>query len=307
MSFEFRVPSFESARPGGGGRGESLGTRTRNPKLETESRPCSPSSTRSPWSASTPCPVEVEVDVSPPACPRRSWSACPRRPSGRASTASSGPWPTSATTATAGRTVINLAPADLHEGRRRLRPADRAGPARRHRPAAARAAGGLRHGRRAGPRRQRAAGQGRAVDGHGRRPSAASPSCSSPPPTPARPPSSRSVARLRRRQPGRGGRHPLRPARRRAGRVATSTSCSPQLNTLRRGLRRRPRPGVRQAGPRGRRRRRPQRPDDRLPGHRQDDAGPAAADDPAAADAGREPGDDAHLHAPWAGCRPASR
>ncbi len=37
------------------------------------------------------------------------------------------------------------------------------------------------------------------------------------------------------------------------------------------------------------------------PGHRQVDAGAAAADDPAAADAGREPGDDAHLHARWAG------
>ena len=34
------------------------------------------------------------------------------------------------------------------------------------------------------------------------------------------------------------------------------------------------------------------------PGHRQDDAGPPAADDPAAADARREPGDDAHLQRP---------
>ena len=67
-----------------------------------------------------------------------------------------------------GRTVINLAPADLPKKRRRFRSADRAGPAGGDRPAVARAAEGLRHGRRIGPGRQRAADQGSAVDGDGR-------------------------------------------------------------------------------------------------------------------------------------------
>ena len=80
-----------------------------------------------------------------------------------------------------------------------------------------------------------------------------------------------------------------------------------QLLALRGRLRRRQGAGLRQAGPADRRRRRPQRPDDRPAGHGQDAAGQAAADDHAAADAGREPGDDADLQRHGPAPRRASR
>ena len=65
--------------------------------------------------------------------------------------------------------------------------------------------------------------------------------------------------------------------------------------------------GLRQASPLDRRGGRPQRADDRPAGHGQDAAGQAAADDPAAADTGREPGDDADLQRDGAARSPARR
>ena len=59
-------------------------------------RSCSPNSKPSPSSASTPCPSRSRSMSRPPACPRPSWSACPRRRSRRARIASSGRWSTRA-------------------------------------------------------------------------------------------------------------------------------------------------------------------------------------------------------------------
>src|SRR5438309_1035667 len=64
---------------------------------------------------------------------------------------------------------------------------------------------------------------------------------------------------------------------------------------VRRGLRRRPRAGVRQAGAHGRRGRRSQRDHAGVARQREDDARPAGADDPAVLDPRREPGDDPDL------------
>ena len=117
--------------------------------------------------------------------------------------------------------------------------------------------------------------------------------CSSRPPTPPRPPSSRestSTPSAASRRPS----VPLGTARPRALDHRPRRGLSPALAHGGR-LRRRQGAGLRQARPPDRRRRRPQRADDRPAGHRQDAAGQAAADDHAAVDAGREPGDDADL------------
>jgi hypothetical protein len=132
------------------------------------------------------------------------------------------------------------------EGRRRLRPAHRPGPAGRHRPARPRAAARLRHRRRAGPRRQRAAGQGCAVHRHGR------PRGGHPPPAGARRQRPRGrrrprPGRFRRRRPGPDRRHPLRTARRRAGGRRRGRAVRPAQH-LRGRFYRRARPGDRQAG-----------------------------------------------------------
>ena len=160
--------------------------------------------------------------------PAQNRSGRPARNGGaaRAFTASSGPWPTSAISRHPGRTVINLAPADLRKDAGGFDLPIALGMLVATGQLLAGTTARLCHRRRTGPGRQRPAGQGRLVDGDVRRATQASPSCSCRPPTPAKRPSSEGRG-LRRRQPGRGGRHPVRAAAGRAGRRPTSKNCSP--------------------------------------------------------------------------------
>ena len=108
--------------------------------------------------------------------------------------------------------------------------------------------------------------------------------CSSPRPTPPRRPSSRGSPSTRsaawpRPSASSPGQLDIEPT------AVDLDEVFQRLSPLRGRLRRRQGAGLRQAGPADRRGRRPQRPDDRPARHRQDAAGPPAADDHAAADA----------------------
>ena len=250
-------------------------------------------------------PVEVEVDVSPASMPKTVLVGTGRdggqgeHAPGRAGDGQLGISPRlrpGRDQPRAGRP---------QEGCRRLRPADRAGAAGRQRAVGLRAAGAIRRGRRARPDGRDAADQGGAGDGAGgrRRGARRHPR----PRGQRRGGGGRREARgLPHRQPLRGGRVPLGRARHRP-QGGRSRRGLPPLHALRGRLRRREGAGLRQAGPADRRRGEPQRPDDRPARYRQDAAGAAAADDHAAADAGREPGDDADLQRDGAAAGRASR
>ena len=191
------------------------------------------------------------------------------------------------------RVVINLAPADLKKDAGGFDLPIALGLLAGQRAGLLRPAGLVRGRRRAGPDRRDPAHQGGAGHGlAGRRREAR---------RPARPDGQRARGRRRRgaqrlpdRQPGRGGRLPLRPGRHGPAVGRSRRGLPPALAHGRR-LRRRQGTGLRQAGSADRRGRQPQHPDDRPAGHRQDAAGQAAAHDPAPADPGREPGDHPHL------------
>ena len=110
----------------------------------------------------------------------------------------------------------------------------------------------------------------------------------------------------RRQQPGPGRRLFHRPDRHRADAAAARRMVS-HLFAIRRRLCRRPRPGDGQAGHHHRRRRQPQSVDARSARLGQDDAGQAAADDLARADAGRIDRDHADLQRHGPAAAPASR
>ena len=130
---------------------------------------CSRSSRRTPWSASTPLPVEVEVDVSPASMPKTG----PGRP-GRDGRQESTHRVERALVNSGyrrvfDRVVINLAPADLKKDAGGFDLPIALGTPGRQRAGGLRAEGELRGGRRARPDRRDAADQGGAGDGPGRR------------------------------------------------------------------------------------------------------------------------------------------
>ena len=128
--------------------------------------------------------------MSRPGCPRPCWSAC-RKAVRESIHRIERALANLGYARHPGRTVINLAPADLRKDAGGFDLPIALGLLVATGQLLPEQLQGLRHRRRTGPGRQRPAGQGRPVDGDGRRASAASPSCWCPPPTPARRPSSR--------------------------------------------------------------------------------------------------------------------
>ena len=169
------------------------------------------------------------------------------------------------------------------QGGRRLRPADGARHPLRHRPREAGPARSRARDGRAVARRQRAAGARRAPDRAARAGARASRRCSCPRTMPPRP-RGRGLEVIAMRHPARRGRVPQRRAARSRLRVRTRRPGGPAGTDRRRArLRRRARPGARQARAGDRGGRRSQRAHDRAARHRQDDAGPPAGGHPAAA------------------------
>ena len=131
-----------------------------------------------------------------------------------------------------GRTVINLAPADLPQGRRRLRSADRARHAGRHGATAAGASRRISPSSASWPSTA-ACGRSRArCRWRWRRRNAASASCWCRRRTPARPPWSRRSRSMAAGSLARSGRHPVRAAAGRAGHRRHSRSCSSRSTTI---------------------------------------------------------------------------
>ncbi len=242
----------------------------------------------------------------PGRCPRRCSSACPRRPSRRARTASSGRW---STPASSGRRTASSStwprpscpsrpPASTCRSRWAFWPA--AGSSSRSGSSQYAVVGELALDG------SDAAGQRRALDGHRRGEGKRLRGI-------ARAGRQRRRGRRRRRDRGHPGRQPgpgRRLLRRRAGdrarAVAARRNCSrPSADT------RTTSPtcgaGAGQAGHRHRRRRRAQPPDDRPARQRQDDAGQARADDPARRSRPANRSRRRASTARWAGCPTASR